>query len=299
MGQSKKWKCTWDEFSLIFSQFLSHWSMVTCYFFWTVRFNWLFEAKWGWTVIINRWALFAWGGQVYKQLHLQVTTTWTLAQNNSINSKLLCWSSGCFGFSLFNRSKKSIFIHINDLTQFFCAFRFCQACQGELKDKSVSYSRWVNSPTELLGFNISFNVSSLKLRRLCSGCDIQSFLWSLLVFLDIHMSVMSQCVLCGVWSLHPWLPALLPLLYSQSECPLTPGGFSQGSSQLENSSTLLLYLSEIVCVHCLLSYWYYSSVCHVTVRIKVHFVFVSVFPQKLLSVSFGMVHSDWSISHCR
>lgn len=40
---------------------------------------------------------------------------------------------------------------------------------------------------------------------------------SISVLLDIHLSIMSKCVLCGVWSLHPWLAALLPMLYSQSE----------------------------------------------------------------------------------
>lgn len=39
----------------------------------------------------------------------------------------------------------------------------------------------------------------------------------------VHLSVMWQCILCGVWSLHPWLTALLPLLYSQSEWHLSLG----------------------------------------------------------------------------
>lgn len=35
--------------------------------------------------------------------------------------------------------------------------------------------------------------------------------------LGVHLSILPQCGVCGVWPLHPWLAALLPLLRSQSE----------------------------------------------------------------------------------
>lgn len=82
-------------------------------------------------------------------------------------------------------------------------------------------------------------------------CAVASCLFSVSSCLcaGVQLYILSQRVLCGVWPLHPRISALLPMLHSQSERPLTSATHRDWNSLRVDTKPSLPYHLQLVSVH--------------------------------------------------